>query len=241
MFSLPNIRKIYTPDPSKTIFDIDLKSADLRIVAWESNCRLLKEWLNEGLDPYTMVAREYYHEPELSKKDSRRQRFKSLCHATHYLGIAKNIAGNANIGLGVSEVERVQSWYFTLCPEIKEWQNSLIETVNRERRVSNVYGYKSPIAARITNNTYNEMVAWIPQSSVGILINKGMVRIDKELPEIELLLQVHDSLVGQFDTELEDGMKEKIIHCCSNPLPYADPMTIPLDVKMSRNNWGECE
>lgn len=36
---MPNIRKMYVPDPGKEVFDLDLDSADLRIVTWESDCK----------------------------------------------------------------------------------------------------------------------------------------------------------------------------------------------------------
>lgn len=238
---LPNVRKLFKPDPGHEMFDIDLSSADLRIVTWESNCRLMKEWFKEGLDPYTMVAREYYHEPAMTKKDPRRQRFKSLCHATNYLGVAKNIAANANIGLSVAEVARVQEWYFKLCPEIKAWQDRIKAEVDRSMTVRNVFGYRRKIFERKTANTYNEVVAWIPQSTVGILINHAMENIDNNLPLVELLMQVHDSLVGQYPIEDAEQMREAIIKESQIVLPYPeDPLIIPVGIKYSTESWGDC-
>lgn len=237
---LPNVRKQYIPDPGYTIFDMDLSSADLRIVAWESNCRLLKEWLNEGKDPYTMVAREYYREPSISKSDPRRQRFKSLCHATHYLGVAKNIATNANIGLGVAEVERVQQWYFKLCPEIKDYHEYIKEAVDTKRSIKNVFGYEFQILGRVDSRTYNQIAAWVPQSTVGILINRAMLNIDRCLPRVQLLMQVHDSLVGQYPTAMPE-LQEEILAQSRISLPYPDPMIIPVGMKTSTISWGHCE
>lgn len=238
---LPNIRKLFIPDPGHTIFDIDLSSADLHIVAWESGCKLLKQWLREGKDPYTEVAREYYKLPDLKKSDPRRDRFKSLCHATHYLGIAKNIANNPNIGLLVHEVERIQKWYYGLMPEIPIWQNE-VKKRTREEMVygPNIFGFRAPILTRIENDTYNKAMAWIPQSTVGIIINKGLINIESNLPDVQLLLQVHDSLVGQFPSHLE-GMEKRIMKECEITLPYADPLIIPVGIKTSAVSWGGCE
>lgn len=238
---LPNVRKLFKPDPGYEMFDIDLSSADLRIVVWESDCKLIKQWFAEGLDPYTMIAREYYKDPALTKKDERRQRFKSLCHATNYLGIAKNIASNANIGLSVAEVERVQQWYFKLCPEIKRWQDYIKARIDSTMTVSNVWGYRRKILERKTPNTYNEAVAWIPQSTVGILINHAMENIDKNLPLVELLLQVHDSLVGQYSIQDAEEMRKAIIAESQIVLPYSDPLIIPVGIKCSRESWGDCQ
>lgn len=239
--ALPNIRKIFLPDPGYTMFDVDLASADLRIVAWESDCKLLKQWLKEGKDPYTEVAKEYYKEPNMSKGDSRRARFKSLCHALHYLGIPKNIANNANIGLLVIEVERIQKWYFGLCPEIPIWQERVKASVRNTMTFGpNVFGYRSRHLKRLENDTYNKAVAWTPQSTVGILINHALASIDNTLPEVELLLQVHDSLVGQYPSHMPE-LREAILRACEIILPYeGDPLVIPVGIKTSELSWGDC-
>jgi len=237
---LPNVRKLFIPDPGYTFFDIDLSSADLRIVAWESDCKVLKQWLKEGKDPYTEVAKEYYHEASMSKQDPRRQRFKSLCHATHYLGVAKNIAGNPNIGLLVIEVERIQRWYFGMCPEIKAWQERLIKQITETMTVRNAFGYRHKFLCRLTHDTFNKGAAWIPQSTVGIVINHAMVNIDSNLPEVQLLLQVHDSLAGQYPTSMS-YLRESIIEQSRIVIPYKDPLVIPVGVKTSEKSWGDCK
>lgn len=237
---LPNIRKLFVPDPGYTMWDVDLGSADLRIVAWESNCALLKQWLKEGKDPYTMVAREYYHQSDLDKGDPRRAKFKSLCHATHYLGVAKNISNNPNIRLTVSEVERIQAWYFDLMPEIPVWQEKLKKDIRTTKRFGpNIFGFYSDVLTRIENDTYNKGVAWIPQSTVGILINKGLKTIDKTMPDVQLLLQVHDSLVGQYPSHMPE-LQASIISACEITLPYLDPLVIPVGIKTSEVSWGDC-
>jgi DNA polymerase I-like protein with 3'-5' exonuclease and polymerase domains len=237
---MPNVRDIYIPDPGYTIFDVDLKAADAMVVAWESGCRLLKEWLNEGLDIYTQIAREYYHERDIVKSDPRRGRFKSLCHATHYLGIAANIAGNSNIGLSVTEVARVQDWYFKLCPEIKQWHERLIANVNSTHTVSNAFGYRFTYYTRIDHSTYNAAAAWIPQSTVANVIDHAMVNIDENLPDVQLLIQVHDSLVGQYPTEMPE-LQAQILEQSKIVVPYPDLLIIPPGIKTSLVSWGACK
>ena len=113
---LPNVRKLFIPDAGHTIFDIDLDSADLRIVTWESNCAWMKEQFKADRKPYIEIMKEYYHDQSMSKKSHPREyaMFKSLCHGTNYLGTADGIA--PRIGLLVHETERIQKWYFGLCP-----------------------------------------------------------------------------------------------------------------------------
>jgi len=237
--SLPNIRKIFIPDPGMSFFDTDLDSADLRIVQRESNCRLLGEWLDAGLKPYVEVAKEYYHDKTITKHHPSYSKFKSLCHATHYLGQPRTIAGQANIGLAVAEVEKVQKWYFGLCPEIKQWHEKLIAQLNKTATITNVWGYRRQFMDRIDTAVYREAAAWIPQSTVGITINHAYVNVHNKIPEAQVLLQVHDSICGQYPTNKPEILGQ-ILKECQIEIPYPKPLIIPIGVKTSEKSWGDC-
>ena len=238
--SLPNVRKLFIPDPGMTFFDIDLSSADLRIVVWESDEQEMKAMLREGLDPYTEIAKEFYNDPSITKADPRRQTFKSFAHGTNYLGTAKGLA--ERLGLSVHEAERTQQWYFGRFPKIKKWQDDLKDQVIKRRMVSNVFGYRCYFFDRIEGTIFNQAAAWIPQSTVACLINRAYVNIDRELPQVEILLQVHDSLAGQYPSHLGDWLAKQIVQQAEIALPYTgDPLTIPIGIKTSCESWGGCE
>lgn len=235
---LPNIRKLFIPDEGYEFFDIDLDSADLRIVVWESDCKEMKQMFAEGLKPYVEVAKEYYRDPTINKHHPSYKLFKALCHGTNYLGTPKGLAGR--IGLLEHEVERIQGWYYGKFPEILKWQDALKHQVNTQRYVENVFGYRCYVFDRIEGTIYNQMVAWIPQSTVGCLINRGYRNIHDNEPDIQVLLQVHDSLAGQYPAHLRDQSLKKIVDHCSVPLPYAEPLIIPVGVATSDKSWGDC-
>lgn len=236
---LPNVRSLFVPDPGYTFFDIDLSSADLRIVVWESDEPEMKAMLREGLDPYTEIAKEFYHDPSITKKDPRRQTFKSFAHGTNYLGTAKGLADR--LGLPVHQAEQTQKWYFARFPRIKKWQDDLKDQVFKRRMVQNVFGYRCYFFDRIEGTIFNQAAAWIPQSTVACLINRAYAAIDEQLPQVEILLQVHDSLAGQFPSGLGERAVADIVKCAEIALPYSDPLIIPVGVKTSRESWGGCE
>lgn len=237
---LPNLRKMFIPDAGKTFFDIDLDSADLRIVTWESDCTWMKDHFKNGRKPYVEVMKEYYHDQTMTKNSHPKEyaMFKSLCHGTNYLGTADGIA--PRIGLLVHETERIQKWYFGLAKEIKTWQDEIKKQVEKRRFVQNVFGYKTFFLDRIEGTIFNQAVAWIPQSTVGCLINRAYQNIDDNLPEVEILLQVHDSLAGQFDTSLKDWALRRIVEEATIALPYEEPLYIPVGVVASQKSWGDC-
>ena len=237
--SLPNVRSLFLPDPGMEFFDVDLSAADLHIVVWEADEPDMKEMLRAGLDPYTEIAKEFYNDPSITKKDARRQKFKSFAHGTNYLGTAKGLAGR--LGLSVHEAERTQKWYFERFPKIKENQDRLIRQVKERRYVQNIFGYRFYFQGRIEGTVFNQAAAWIPQSTVACIINRGYVNIWQRHKHIQVLLQVHDSLAGQYPASLATQCKQEIIEACSITLPYADPLVIPVGIVTSTKSWGDCK
>jgi DNA polymerase-1 len=238
--TLPNVRELLIPDPGMTFFDIDLNAADLRIVMWESDEPEAKAILNSGEDFYSVVGKEFYHDPSFNKKDPRRNKFfKPFCHGTNYLGTAKGLA--ERLGISVHEADRTQKWYFGKFPGVKRWQEDVKDQVVKRRMVQNVFGYRCYFFDRIEGTIFNQAIAWIPQSSIACLINRAYVNIHKNLKQVEILLQVHDSLAGQFPTY--DGVQtiKAIVEQSLIELPYRDPMTIPVGVKTSTESWGACD
>lgn len=239
-FSLPNVRNLFIPDEGNVFFDIDLDSADLRVVVAEANLTEMQAMLNEGKKVYVEVMKEYYKNPNMTKHDKMYTAFKSLCHGTHYLGTPKGLA--ERIGLLVHEVETVQKWYYGKFPGLKVWQDYIKNQVKTKLSVSNVFGYRTYFFGRIEGTVFNEAVAWIPQSTVGILINKIYRKLYELHPEIEVLLQVHDSLAGQFPIENQEIHKENLLKVANSILlPYKIPVHIPVGVKISLKSWGDCE
>jgi DNA polymerase I-like protein with 3'-5' exonuclease and polymerase domains len=219
---------------------MDLDSADLRVVVWESNCRAMKEMFQQGKKPYVECAKEYFRNPAINKQHRSYQTFKKFAHATNYMGKPPTIAGQC--GLLVNEVDKLQKWYFGKCPEIKAWQDSLSKRFMATGTVENAYGYRCKWFGRLEGNAINEAVAWIPQSTIGLLINHIWLDLYENYPDlIQILLQVHDSLVGQFHSANADRALACIDLVSRRQLvPYPDPLYIPIGIKTSTKSWGEC-
>lgn len=241
---LPNIRSMYVPDPGFTIFDTDLSKADLRIVVWESGETEMKAMLREGRDPYVETAREFYKDPALKKtredgsENPKYRIFKSFSHGTHYLGTPVGLS--RRLGLTVHEAERTQRWYLGKYPKIKAWQDDFKQQVAKRRYVENKFGFRRYYFDTITEDIFRQAIAWVPQSTVGLYINKIWLNIYERYPDIWILLQVHDSLVGQFPTVRKDYYLKCLAEASNVVIPYDDPLVIPVGLKTSDVSWGEC-
>lgn len=232
------VKGMFIPDPGMTFFDMDLDSADLRIVVAESGEENMAEWLDAGLKPYVMVMQEYYHDTSLTKAHDQYRIFKALCHGTHYLGQPPGLA--AQTGLQVSEVERIQAWYFKRFPKIKQWQDRFKARIDGRKQCTNIFGNRLLILDRITTKVYNEAIAWVPQSTVALLINRIWKNIDAHIPQVEILLQTHDSLSGQFPTSQTEACIEALRQQSQIILPYPKPIIIPTGFKTSTKSYGDC-
>ena len=68
-----------------------------------------------------------------------------------------------------------------------------------------------------------------------------MVNIDENYPHIDILMQVHDSLVTQYDAKNAEQSRSNIINCMEFDLPYDPPLRIPADLKVSTVSYGDTE
>jgi DNA polymerase I-like protein with 3'-5' exonuclease and polymerase domains len=198
----------------------------------------MQAMLDEGKKVYVETMKEYYRDPTLTKNHPKYITFKSLCHGTNYLGKTRGLA--AQTGLLVQEVERVQQWYLGKFPRIKtHWHDKITEQLSKTRQVINPFGFRRFYFDRL-DSIINEAIAWIPQSTVALVINHALCNIAENLPEVEVLLQVHDSLAMQTDTE---KLTEQILFIQQQSLisiPYPTPLIIPVGFKTSPVSWGDC-
>ena len=75
---------------------------------------------------------------------------------------------------------------------------------------------------------------------MGILINRIWTSFYENIPEVQVLLQVHDSLAGQFPTHRSATILPLMAQHSRIEIPYDPPLIIPTDVKTSTVSWGDC-
>jgi hypothetical protein len=113
--------------------------------------------------------------------------------------------------------------------------------VAAKRYVENIFGYRRYYFDRPDDAMFREAIAWLPQSTVALYINRIWMNLFERFPHIWILLQVHDSLVGQFPTFRKEECLRQLGEASQITLPYADPLIIPVGIKTSERSWGDCE
>jgi len=201
--------------------------------------------LKEGRDPYVETAREFYKDPSIVKtrpdgsEHPKYRIFKSFAHGTHYLGTPQGLA--QRLGLLTHEAERTQRWYLGKYKKIREWQEDFKAKLISKRFVENIFGNRCYFFDRPDDRMLRAAIAWLPASTVALYINRIWLRIYEEHPQTWVLLQVHDSLVGQFPAHRREECLTQIRDAAKIILPYEDPLIIPVGIKTSTKSWGDCK
>ncbi|MBM3272895.1 hypothetical protein FJY94_06560 [Candidatus Kaiserbacteria bacterium] len=236
---LPNIRKLFIPDLDHTIFDCDLSGADAQVVAWEADDPLLKRMFREKVKIHAHNARDLFG-PDAGpdgKREPYYSRTKQGVHLSNYGGTARTLA--ATIGISVHEAEHFQRRWFSIHPQIRDWHRRIESELQTRRFITNKFGYRRFYFGRV-EELLPEALAWIPQSTVACVTNRAWEAIDREVLEVEILLQVHDSLVGQYLTRCEERLLATMYPIMQITVPYDDPLIIPWGLKTSTRSWGDC-
>ncbi len=181
-------------------------------------------------------------------------------HGTNYGALASTLA--YRLRWTNSEADEFQERWFELHPNIRGWHLRTERclsglqcwkcfaftngahvcpdcSANVGRTIGNRFGYRVVYFDRV-NDLLTKALAWTPQSSVAINCNKGAIALVDNVPWVEFLLQVHDSIIVQYPIKYSDRLDDIKTALHSVSIPYKPvPLTIPWEAKVSRTNWGD--
>lgn len=254
---LPNIRKLFIPDPGYTFFDMDLDRADLQVVVWEADDAELKLALRSNIDlhclnactifdiqgiPFDELAENHpnYRNHRARIGEPLRAKAKMGVHATNY-GVGDYKLA-VSLGITQREAGLFRARWFAAHPGIRKWHLRTEQQAAERGYIENRFGARFNILGRFD---LPEALAWLPQSTVAGVINRALINIDaaeqRGESSIQLLLQVHDSLAGQFLTSRADEEVKRLRDLARIEIPYSDPLVIPVGIQTSKLSWGNCK
>lgn len=241
-FPIPNLRKMFLPDEGYVIGEFDLPQADARVVAWEAGDESLMELFADPSRHLHMENAEVIFGKRPAKSDREYYYAKQGVHLTNYGGTPRVLA--MTLGITMREAERFQDRWFGAHPKIKDWQRKVLMQLQTKRCVENQYGYRRFYFDRI-DDLLKEALAWIPQSTVAIATNLGVLAVDRDEVlrklGVELLLQVHDSAVFQWPIKHNNIVLPLMLQRMTTTVPYAKPLIFEGGAKISTKSWGDLE
>lgn len=241
-FPLPNLRKLFIPDEGYTIGEFDLPQADARVVAYESGEESLISLFKDKSRHLHMENAEMIFGKRPQKTDIQYYYAKQGVHLTNYGGTPRVLA--MTLGITIHEAEKFQSRYFQQRPKILDWHKKIQSQLMTRRYVENKYGYRRFYFDRI-EDLLKEALAWIPQSTVAIATNLGILAVEQDSVlrslGVQFLLQVHDSAVFQWPTHRTQIILPKMLEKMTVFVPYEKPGNLPFEggAKISNLSWGD--
>ena len=96
---------------------------------------------------------------------------------------------------------------------------------------------------RIGDDTFREAYAYCPQTTIPDITNHLMLFLYEQFEELEFLLQVHDSLLLQYDSnrvmEIAEAARDYKAWHPKIILPGGE-LVIPVDIEIG-SHWGRME
>jgi uracil-DNA glycosylase family 4 len=213
MENLPHkFMKYLLADEGRILYEVDLKQAENRIVAYIAPERNMMEAFESNIDIHSLTAALVFRKDvsDISNEDGssilgngeQSERFwgKTCNHALNYdMGYR---TFSLEYELPESEAKLLRAEYHRSYPGVKLYHNWVDSELYNSRSLVNLLGRKRYFMDRWSSALKREAYNFIPQSTVADVMNKYGINAlyydQKKYKYLELQNQVHDSLVFQL-------------------------------------------
>jgi len=238
------IRDAFVAEPGNVILAADYSQIELRLAAHIADVPALRTAFENGDDIHNMTAMELFGEVN---RDTR-GRAKTINFAILY-GISRwGLAGRLDVT--PDEAQAMISRYFERFPGINRYIADTLNEAKARGYTTTLFGRKTHFP-RLKSSNPNERAgseraainAPIQGTSADI-IKRAMARmgpalLDAGLPDVRMLMQVHDELVFELpegDVEKARPVIERVMATAAEP---AIKLTVPLGVEIGVSpSWG---
>lgn len=232
-----HFRNAFLPDDGCKIAEFDYAQAEAMVVSWLAGDEQAKAAFREGKDTHSLVATmlfdvSYEWMIENKKKDKKaklyRQTSKPVKHGVNY-GMGPKILYinmlKQDLPYTYSDAKKLLGTMKRKSPAITAWHISIQNKLRTTRQLTTPFGYTRTFQGLLTDSVFRDAYAFIPQSTVGYMLNKAWLEIYKKLGnEVDILLNVYDSLVMQYKERPKQDELD-LLHAVQ------DLMLIPITIK----------
>lgn len=252
------LRRPFVADPKMKFAYIDLEQAESRAVGaieWNlfhdgryldacesgdlhtSVCRLA--WTDlKWSSPIDLKADRAIAEQPYYRQHTYRHMAKVLGHGTNYAGKPFTMAKHTK--LEASLISTFQFKYFAAFPSHQRWHAWTASELLQTGNLTTLTGRRRWFMGRRNDDTtVREAIAYVPQGSVGDILNLGMLKVWR-LGICQLLLQIHDAILIQYPEDREDEILPVVVREIQIPIDllHGRTLLIPSEAK-SGWNWAE--
>jgi DNA polymerase-1 len=235
------IRQAFVPQEGWLLVAADYSQIELRLLAHFSQDVTLRRAFLEGQDIHTLVAQQIYGVAEEQVTPAMRRLAKTINFGVLYgmsdYGLAERLH------LPREEASRFIDAWFAQYPQVREYQDRLLEEARRQGYVTTLLGRRRPFDPQVLRptSTYKdrsaaerEAINTPIQGSAADLIKVAMVRVHRRLRQegyaARLLLQIHDELVLEAPPEEVTAVTQLLRQEMTQALPLEVPLVVDVAV-----------
>lgn len=237
------IRHAFVAEPGKKLISADYSQIELRLLAHVADMEVLRQAFIQGADIHAATASQMFGVPLNEVSSDLRRSAKTINFGIIYGISAHGLA--QRLGISRSDAAQYIEKYFAQYPGIKAYMEAAIAYAREHGYIKTLYGRKvhfKDINSKNPNfRNFSERAAINAplQGSAADIIKRAMInlqaKLDQELPEAKLLLQVHDELL----VEVPEALAETAAALIKREMENAAKLSLPLTVEVSiGDNWG---
>ncbi|QNN64841.1 DNA polymerase I [Sphingomonas rhizophila] len=235
------IRDAFVAEPGHVLMSADYSQIELRLAAHMADVPQLKEAFRAKEDIHSMTAEELFGSVD---RDTR-NRAKTVNFAILYGISSWGLAGR--LGISREEGKAIIDRYFERFPGISSYINDTLAFAREQGFTRTLFGRKTHFPnirspqMNLRQGSERAAINAPIQGTSADLIKRAMNRIDAALskaglPDVRMLLQVHDELVFEVPKGQEERAAEVVRAVMSGAAEPAITLDVPLDVEVG---WGE--
>ncbi len=240
------LRQVFKPQKGYIFVDADYSQIELRVLSHVAQDETLINSFKNGEDIHKQVASQVFNTPLEEVTKEQRSHAKAVNFGIVY-GIS-DYGLSEQIGVPVKVAKQYIQNYFEKYPQIKKFEEEIIEKAKKEGYVDTLYGRRRYIP-EINSSSYMVRQFGIRiatntpiQGTAADIMKIAMInvynRIKKEKLKTKIVLQIHDELLLESPIEEKKQVKELL----KTEMENAVKLFVPLTAEVSEaNNWEECK
>jgi DNA polymerase-1 len=237
------IRHTFVAETGSLLLAADYSQIELRLLAHVADIPSLKEAFKKGDDIHAITASQMFGVPVVEVDGELRRRAKTINFGIIYGISAHGLA--TRLGIGRSEAGAYIERYFAQYPGIRAYMEDCKSFAREHGYVETLFGRRCHVPYILDKNAarrqFHERAAINAplQGTAADIIKRAMIAIDRKLetmPEVKMLLQVHDELVFEVAESAVEAAKPIIKKAMEQAAELSVPLTVDIGVG---KNWGE--
>lgn len=239
------IRQAFVPESGWIMLAADYSQIELRIMAHLSGDEGLLRAFAEGRDIHRATAAEVFGKGDPEKvSDEQRRSAKAINFGLIYGMSAFGLA--RQLGIERGEAQQYIDRYFERYPGVRAFMERIREQACEQGYVETLFGRRLYLPEIKSRNGVRRAAAERTainapmQGTAADIIKRAMIVLagwlQREAPEVRLLMQVHDELVFEVAPEVLEPARERIREYMSGAAELAVPLVVDIGVG---ENWDQ--